>query len=30
MLPIVKLKINSDNTFSAYAIVGQIGCGQDC
>ncbi|MFI5420963.1 MAG: ubiquinol-cytochrome c reductase iron-sulfur subunit, partial [Nitrososphaerales archaeon] len=29
-LPIVKLKLGSDNTFSAYQIVGQVGCGQLC
>ena len=30
MLPIITLKINSDGTFSATGIIGQVGCGQDC
>jgi len=29
-LPIINLKINSDGTFSAFGVVGQIGCGQKC
>ena len=29
-LPIIKLKINTDGTFSAFGVVGQIGCGQNC
>jgi rieske iron-sulfur protein len=30
MLPIITLQINSDGTFSATGVIGQIGCGQDC
>ena len=29
-LPIIKLQINSDGSFSAIGTVGQVGCGQDC
>jgi len=29
-LPIITLKIESDGTFSATGVVGQIGCGQKC
>lgn len=29
-LPMITLKINSDGSFTATGIVGQIGCGQDC
>ncbi len=30
MLPMIKLQINSDSSFTATGVVGVVGCGQDC